>query len=195
MRLISLIRARLGFADPEAKKQRGSPEQPIRSRAPISHLPPPPAPLDTSKRKTIPQSADPRNHAVPAIASSAPIVIKSFPNLPGTTGPHPLTKESIANSMSPGIPGHFLIGSLHESGGVIPKRIGRSSDNLYAELEGYIGESTHFIAHIDFDAKKAFFGECILYHHFGKHVGMKHPMRNLKEGWGCPKCGIFNPGP
>ena len=197
MGLISLIRAGLGLADPEAKKPSVSPEQPLPSRKPISHLPPPPAPLNPCKGQTAPQFTERNHHAAPApaVAPSLPIVMRSFPDLPGTLGPLPLTKEAIASTVPPGMPGHFLIGSLHESGGVIPKRLGRSSYNLYAELEGSIGNASHFMAHVDSDAKEAFLGECTLYHNFDKHDDIKHPMRSLKEGWGCPKCGIFNPGP
>lgn len=194
MGLISSIRAALGLADPKSSTEDDSQRGSLQSRRPIPHLPPPPAPLKPSSRQTAPQSAE-QNQYTARAEQGDNNVVRTFPGLRDTLGPLPLTKEMIANVVQPGTPGHFLIGSLHESGGVIPIRIGRSGDNLYTELERSIGEASHFLAHADSNAKDAFSGECMLYHHFGKQFGMKHPMRNYQERWGCPKCGIFNPGP
>lgn len=178
MGLVSSICAALGLTGSGAPKALRSPELRPAARKPIPHLPPPPAPL-------------------PGIGNEihlTPIVLSTFPDLQGTLGPLPLSKEAISEGVAPGKPGHFLIGSLHESGGLIPKQIGRSSDDLYSKLEEALGLETHFMAHIDSDARAAFIGECKLYHLFGKQIG-KHPLRTFEEGWGCPKCGIFNPGP
>ncbi len=184
MSLISSIRAALGLADPKAAEPTVSPRETLTPRRPIPHLPPPPAP----------KSAE-QNHDTAPEAPSAPIGIRAFPGLQETIGPLPLNKEAISNAVNPGIPGHFLIGSQQEGGGVIPELIGRSADDLSAELERCIGKASHFLAHEDANAREAFFGECLLYHNIGSQFGMTHPMRSHEERWGCPKCGIFNPGP
>lgn len=123
------------------------------------------------------------------------IVLESFPNLPNTVGPFQLTKEMIAKIIPPFNPGHFAVGAIHESGGLIPEQIGRSDVDLSSKLEEVIGSATHFMAHIDLNLQSAFRAECILYHLFGKALGLSHPMRNFEQRWDCPKCGIFNPGP
>lgn len=148
----------------------------------IPHLPPPSAPSRTVNTES------------PKKAGSE-IIISSFPDLQNTVGPVPLTNETISIHIPKSHPGHFALGSNHENGGLILKSIGYSSNDLSAELERAIGTETHFMAHVDSDDKSAFIGACMLYHQFRDKLNITHPMKRFDQIWGCPKCGVFNPGP
>lgn len=181
MGIISSIRSALGISGlsaPEKPHQVVVPHAP-NPRRQIPLTPPPSAPQPNSQYQTPPN----------------PIFLQTFPGHPDTIGPLPLSKEVISQNVQPFKPGHFSLGSIHESGGFIPKLIGRSFSDLSAELEKVIGSETHFMAHVDRDAQSAFHGECRLFHLLVKELGIKHPMRSRDEGWGCPLCGVFNPGP
>lgn len=149
---------------------------------PIPHLTPPPAP-----------SQSVNTESPPKVLSE--IIISSFPGLQDTIGPFPLTNETISIYIPDSQSGHFALGSNHENGGLILKLIGYSSNDLSAELEKAIGTDTHFMAHVDSDDKSAFIGACMLYHQFRDKLEITHPMKRFDQIWGCPKCGIFNPGP
>ena len=195
MSLITLLRGALRVVGFTSSDPPSHPDSAPKLRDPIPHLPPPPAPELPSNNRAA-GTSNVRNSAEAQLKAPAdPFVLRAFPDLPNSLGPLPLTKETISENVPPFMPGHFSLGLLHESGGLIPSRIGRSSDNLLAELEEAIGSATHFMAHIDSDARSAFVRECVLYHLFGKDLRLGHPMRTFKEGWACPRCGVFNPGP
>jgi hypothetical protein len=194
MGIISSIRAALGLASSDRPNSSNSAVVTPQPPKQIQHLPPPPAPSNCHQLQT---AAPPKSQNQSKALAQVPLTInvKTLPNFQSWIGPLPLTKVAISKAVIPHKPGHFLIGSLDDKGNMTVKMIGRSSDNLYSELEKFIGEISHFVAHLDPTARDSFIEACMLFHCLGRQAGIKHPMRSYEEGWGCPKCGIFNPGP
>jgi hypothetical protein len=193
MGIISLILAALGLASSDRPKPSKSGVLRPNLNDQIPHLPPPSLPSTGHhlQTETRPKSENPQKSPDPVQLT---INLRNLPNFQRWIGPLPLTNDTISKSIIPYKPGHFLIGMLHDKDKLIVKKIGRSSDNLCAELEKFSSYASHFIAHVDLTAQESFIEACLLYHSFGKKSGLKHPMRSFEEGWGCPKCGIFNVG-
>jgi hypothetical protein len=193
MGIISSIRAALGLASSDRPNSSNSAVLPPHQLKQIPYLPNPPAPSNWHQLQT---ATPPKLQKSTKSIAEVPLTINvnTLPNFKSWIGPLPLTKDAISRAVIPYKPGHFFIGTLHDKGSLIVKMMGRSSNDLHAELEKFIGEASHFMAHVDPTARDSFLEACILFHCLGRHVGIKHPMRSYEEGWGCPKCGIFNPG-
>jgi hypothetical protein len=109
----------------------------------------------------------------------------------GLLGPYRLTFEGINNAIRRKSAGVYALGANDPQGNFQVKHVGRSDDDLRAELCERIGSAIMFKYRLFPSARDAFNKECELFHDFSPPGSRIHPGRPKGTTWECPRCAIF----
>lgn len=116
-------------------------------------------------------------------------------NVPSTglKGPFSLDSTTINAQVKKNSIGAYALGHIKkDTGGFVPKYVGRSDNDLNGRLQAHIAEYPQFKFEYYSSAKKAFEKECNLYHDWKKQLDNKeHPDRPNGTDWKCPRCKTF----
>lgn len=100
-----------------------------------------------------------------------------------------LTSEGINRARIRASAGVYVLGMLQIGGAITPRHVGRSDEDLRAELIKQIGKESHFVfAHLK-SAARAYVAECELFHHLSSQEQDHHPRRPGGTNYRCPHCG------
>ena len=120
-----------------------------------------------------------------------------MPNLELEAGPHDFDETTIKRYVAEEKIGNFALGYLKwETGGFVPKFVGRSDADLRAELlaklETRSKKRQKFVFGYAQSVKGAFDKECKNYHAFKKQLeGEIHPRRATGTDYPCPVTGCI----
>lgn len=110
-------------------------------------------------------------------------------NLPQHYGPYELTLSEIDRNVKKGSIGAYSLGPPHKEGGISPKRIGRSDDDLNKRLKDYVGQYPQFVVRFCSSIRQAYETECYLWHKHHPVDNKLHPDKPAGTNYPCPECG------
>ena len=113
------------------------------------------------------------------------------PTNAGLMGPYRLGFDEIERVVRLTAPGVLALGFCGGDDRFNIRHIGRSDDDIRAQLRAYIGSETQFKFGYCLSPQAAFEKECELFHDFRPPCTRLHPSRALATDWTCPRCRIF----
>lgn len=106
----------------------------------------------------------------------------------GLIGSFPLTQKAIAQELRKPGPGVFTLGDTVD-GKFKTLYVGRSDNNLKAELQKRVGQAPRFKYQLFDNAQSAFNKQCELFHFLRPKGNTAHPQGPPIKDWKCPECG------
>ena len=108
----------------------------------------------------------------------------------GMSGPFPFTNTGIDNTIQSDKIGNYALGSANQDGTLNVAYVGRSDNDLNAELKQRLETHNHpnFKASYASSPKEAYEKECKNYHDFDPSQNKIHPAKP-NSNYRCPICG------